>query len=389
MTAGTAGPASGADQATERAARLDLVRRALHLAEVGRVPEAYPLLAEALRADPEDPTVQLAIAHCYQLQGRWSNMLTMLDLAVRRAPADPQVHRKRSVALRELGRVSEALAAAEQARALDPHDARNEIVRAEALLRRRGTRAVLGALAAAVRARELDPQSVWAHLTEASVWRRMAEFGRARAAYQAALRLAPENPTALHGLATLDGARGRAVRAEAVLGGMLAAAPTDPAALRAARIGARQALWLLTDLGCLVLLVAAVLVGAAQELPTRFLAATVGGAVTGVAALGVVLLLRWRMARLSGPIRSMLRANWRRPTFLAAPLRLVSLVLGMLLISLGPYPPEAVEIAGVVLVATPVATLLVRWRTRALLELVWLLRRGWFRLAAVATRSAR
>jgi len=277
MTAGTAGPASGADQATERAARLDLVRRALHLAEVGRVPEAYPLLAEALRADPEDPTVQLAIAHCYQLQGRWSNMLTMLDLAVRRAPADPQVHRKRSVALRELGRVSEALAAAEQARALDPHDARNEIVRAEALLRRRGTRAVLGALAAAVRARELDPQSVWAHLTEASVWRRMAEFGRARAAYQEALRLAPENPTALHGLATLDGARGRAVRAEAVLGGMLAAAPTDPAALRAARIGARQALWLLTDLGCLVLLVAAVLVGAAQELPTRFLAATVGG----------------------------------------------------------------------------------------------------------------
>ncbi|ROT32694.1 lipopolysaccharide assembly protein LapB [Micromonospora sp. HM5-17] len=383
MTVETAGTAGGIDNDPERAARTKLVERALHLAEIGRVPEAYPLLAEALRTNPEDPFVQLAIAHCYQLQGRWSNMLTMVDLAVRRAPMDPQVHRKRSVALRELGRIPEAVAAAEQARTLDPDDARNEIVRAEALLRQTGTRAVLAALAATTRARELDPQSVWAHLTEASVQRRMAEFGRARAAYREALRLAPDNPTALHGLATLDSMRGRAVRADPALGGMLQVAPTDPAALRAATRGARQVLWLLTDLGCLLLLLAAVVVGIAQSLPTRLVAAAVGLGVTGAATLGVLVLLWWRMRRLSAPIRTLIRTNLRRPTFVAAPLRLVALVLAMLLMNLGPNPPEVVEIVGPVLVATPMLTLLVRWRTRALRELGWFLRRWWFRLAAM------
>ncbi|MFC6017463.1 tetratricopeptide repeat protein [Plantactinospora solaniradicis] len=299
----------------------------------------------------------------------------------RRTPDSAQLHRNRSVALRQLGRIPEALDAAERARTLDPDDARNELVRAEALLRGSGTRAVLSALASTRRARELDPGSVWAHVTEAKVQRRMAEFGRARAAYLEALRLAPDDPPALFGLATLDAERGRAVRASPVMGGMLQAVPNDPAALRAATSGARQALWLLTDLGCVLLLLANFVVVAMQELvPSRPLAAAGGVTVTVVAVGGVLMLLRWRLSRLSGPVRALLGANRHRFTFVTAPLRLAALAGGMLLINLGPYPPQVVEIVGPILFSVPLLTLLIRWRSRALREFFWFVRRCWFRL---------
>ncbi|GAB3971867.1 tetratricopeptide repeat protein [Plantactinospora veratri] len=256
---GAAGAGPGAGPGTS------VLERALHLAQIGRVRAAYPLIAEALRVDPADSYALQVLGYCYQREGRWGDMLTVLDMAARLLPASPQVQRNRSLALRQLGRIPEALTAAELARTLDPDDARSELARAEALLRGRGTRTVLAALAATRRARELDPQSVWAHVTEGRVQRRMAEFGRARAAYLEALRLAPDDPQALHALATLDSDRGRAVRAAPVMAGMLQTVPTDPVAIQAATRNARRALWLLTDLGCVVLLLVTLLVGTLQD----------------------------------------------------------------------------------------------------------------------------
>ena len=290
-------------------------------------------------------------------------------------------HRYRSISLLQLDRVAEALEAAEQARALDPDDARNELVRAEALLRRSGTRTVLAAEVATGRARELDPENTWAHFTEATVQRRMAEFGRARAAYLEALRLAPDNPAALHGLGTLDAERGRAVRAAPVLGGMLQVEPNNPAALRAATFGARQMLWTLTDLGCLLLLLANLVVLVIQEsVPSGPLAAAVGMTVTTAAGAGVLALLHWRLARLPGPVRALLRANRHRPTVAAAPLRLAALVIAASVISLDPFLPEAVEEMGAILFSVTLLTLLLRWRNRAVREFFWFVRRCWFRL---------
>ncbi|AVT37339.1 lipopolysaccharide assembly protein LapB [Plantactinospora sp. BB1] len=374
-TAPSAGGGSGADPGTA------LLERALQLAQVGRVKAAYPLINEALRADPGDSYALQVLGYCYQREGRWADMLTVLDMAARSLPASPQVQRNRSLALRQLGRIPEALAAAELARTLDPDDARSELARAEALLCGRGTRTVLAALAATRRARELDPESVWAHVTEGRVQRRMAEFGRARAAYLEALRLAPDDPQALYQLATLDSDRGRAVRASPVMAGMLQTVPTDPVAIRAATGNARRALWLLTDLGCVVLLLVTLLVGTLQDVvDSRPLAAASGLLVVLAGAAGVFALLRWRFNRLSGPTRTLVLVNRYRFSFVTAPLRLVALLLGMLLITLDPHPPTAVEVVGGASLIVPLVTLIIRWRSRAAVEVGLLVRRCWFRL---------
>ncbi|MDW5324071.1 tetratricopeptide repeat protein [Plantactinospora sp. KLBMP9567] len=374
MTAGAAG--AGTDTDT----RKSLLERALQLAQVGRVKAAYPLITEALRADPGDGYALQVLGYCYQRESRWGDMLTVLDMAARANPGSPQVQRNRSLALRQLGRISEALAAAELARSLDPDDARNELARAEALLRGSCTRTVLAALAATRRARELDPESVWAHVTEGKVQRRMAEFGRARAAYLEALRLAPDDPQALYGLATLDSDRGRAVRASPAMAGVLRTVPTDPVAIRAGTRNARRALWLLTDLGCVVLLLVAFVVGTLQEaIGSRPLAAASGVLVALAGAAAVLALLRWRFNRLSAPIRALVLANRYRFTFVTAPLRLAALLLGMLLFTLGPYPPVAVVAVGTTATVVPLLTLIVRWRSRAAVEVGLLVRRCWFR----------
>ncbi|GIG86490.1 tetratricopeptide repeat protein [Plantactinospora endophytica] len=380
------GDAPAAGPATD--VKASLLERALQLAAVGRVKAAYPLVTEALRPDPGDSHTLQVLGHCYQREGRWSDMITVLDIAARRTPDNPQLQRNRSLALRHLGRIPEALAAAELARTLDPDDARNELARAEALLRGRGTRKVLAALAATRRARELDPASVWAHVAEGRVQRRMAEFGRARAAYLEALRLAPDDVSALYGLASLDSDRGRAVRASPAMAGVLQTVPDDPAAIRAGTVNAGRAIWLLTDLGCVVLLLVAFLVGMSQEaIASRPVAAAVGVLVALAGAAAVFALLRWRFRRLSAPTRALVRANRYRFSFVTAPLRLAAILLGMLLFTVGPYPPVAVVVVGTTALVVPLLTLIVRWRSRAAVEVGLLVRRAWFRLHRLRSGS--
>lgn len=388
MRPGENGPGAATDPPTQPAATGDgpastgaLLDRALHYAQLGRFSAAYPLIHEALRADPNNGHALQVLGYCYGQQGRWSAMLEVLDMAARSTPDSAPLHRNRSQALLRLGRASEALAAADLARTLAPDDVRSELVRAEALLGVGGTAAILAAAAATARARQLAPDHVPAYLLEAKVQRRMAEFRRARAAYREALRLAPDDPAALYGLATLDSDRGAAVRAAPNLGGVLQAVPTDPAALAAATRNARRALWLLTDLGCVLLLGVAALVGLVSSEVSGRVVATLGGlAVAAGGTAAVLVLLRWRLSRLAGPTRTLLRANRAKFTFVTAPLRLAALIAAILLIVVAPYPPPWVEVVGALLLAVPFVTLLVRWRDRGVAEIYWLARRCWFRL---------
>lgn len=356
--------------------------KALHLAQLGRLGEAVPLVQQVLATDPANVHALRILAYCLQRAGRFADMLTVVQTAVAAAPNDPGVHRQRARALRGLGQLREAVTAARTARALDPEDYRNELVLADALLAAGGTRNILSAAEATARARKQAPESVEAHLVEGDVQRRMAEFGRARTAYQRALALEPESPHALYRLGTLDATRGRALRASPALGGTLRAAPTDPDALHAATLGARRAFWLLTDACQLPLLAVAIFVSAWRSDHDGAGGVAVGLATVVAGVAGAVAFVRWRMSRLSAPIRTLVRTNLRRPTFALAPLRPLAMALGALVFAVDPDPSgeDGLAVAGIMLTMAPLVFLVVRTRDWLLAELYYLLRRVWFRL---------
>nr|MDT0658309.1 hypothetical protein [Micromonospora sp. DSM 115978] len=376
---GTPPPSSGTGDGAGDGTR-NILERALQLANLGRLGAAVPLVQRVLGTDPGNTTALQILAYILHRAGRFAEMLAVTEQAAALAPADPGTHRQRARALQGLGRARDAVIAAREAHRLDPQDFRNDVVLADALLDAGGTRNIVAAGAATARARRLAPEEVDAHLAEGDVQRRMAEFGRAGRAYRQALALEPESPRALYRLATLDSDRGRALRASPMLSGTLQAAPTDPAALVAATYGARRALWLLTDAGCVPLLIAAVFAAAWRDERAgpgwvAVLAVLVGVGVTGG-------FLRWRLGRLAAPTRTLIRANLRRPTFLLAPLRLMAVVLGglFLALDLAPGTDSGLGTAAIVLVMVPFLLLVLRVRNWLLNEAYYLLRRLWFRL---------
>ena len=387
MTAGTdqpnVRPDGGGDSgggAAGRDATAARLSRARHLAELGRLEAAATEVGLVLASEPHNATALLLLAYCHQQANRPAEMLDVAERAVAGRPDAPAAHRVRSRALRLLGRHREAVVAAEHARALDPRDVQSEVARVNALLTLGGTRALLAAAAGAARARQLAPENVDVHLTEGDAQRRMAEFGRARAAYRRALRLDPNDRRALHALSTLDSERGRALRASPGLDDVLRAHPDDAAARYASIRSARRVLWLLTDLGCvlqfLVTIVVAMLV---DGVPGRTGPAS-GAAVLVLGTLGVTLLLRWRLGRLPATTRTLLRSYRFRFTFVTAPLRVVSLVAAALLMLAGRHLPAALEVVGSVLLVWPFLMLLLRARNWFAAEVFYLVRRCWFRL---------
>ncbi|GAA0463646.1 hypothetical protein Aca07nite_59790 [Actinoplanes capillaceus] len=324
-----------------------------------------------------------ALAHCLHQAGQYDEMLSVAEQAAALVPADSAVHRQRAMALLELRRTRAALDAATEARRLGPHDFRNDVTLAEALLAAGGTARIVAAWAAADRARRLAPQEPIAHLVAGDALRRMADFRRARQAYRTALALDPESAITLHRLGAVDSDRGRALRSSALLGDSLRAAPHDPDVLRTATSGARRALWLLTDAATVPLVVAVVAAAACREQ----VAGSVGvllavvSLLLGVAAAAAF--LRWRWRRLAPATRTLIRRNlWRRVTFVFAVLRLAAIALSGLLTVVDPATGSG---SGLRAVATPLTTvplllLMLRVRNWFAAEFYFLLRRRWFRL---------
>ncbi|MEV4754736.1 tetratricopeptide repeat protein [Micromonospora sp. NPDC049559] len=380
-TADTSTAGSAADTGTT------VLARALSLARVGRLDAAESMVRAVLAEQPRNPHALQVLAFCHQQADRYAEMLAAATEAAAVLPEDAGAHRLRARALVGLGRGPEAREAAERARALDPEDPWSELVLAQALLVTGGTAAAHGAAAAVRRARSLGTDTVEVYLVEALIWRRMAEFGRARAAYEQALRVDPGNVDALRQLAVLDSDRGRPVRASRAFSGTLAAAPADPGTVESARVGARRALWLLTDVACLPVWLAVAL----ANVPSGSLPGPVGV----VAAQAVVLAgtaaavgyLRWRVRRLGAGTRTMLRTHRWRPVFALAWLRVAAIALGGLLLPLDPGPdrdPSVLRGVAIALVAAPMVLVLLRARNSLLRELVLLVRRLWFRLTTPA-----
>ncbi|GAA4716033.1 tetratricopeptide repeat protein [Phytohabitans rumicis] len=373
------------------AAAGETLRRALHLAGLGRVDDAVPLVQRVLADEPGNVDAFQVLAYCMQVGRRYEEMLAVAGQAVAVAPDHPALHRQMAQALVGLGRGRQAADAARQAQRLDPDDVRSELVLAEALLTAGGTKNILAAAAATTRARHLAPEDMSVYVGAGDVQLRMCEFDRARAAYRHALSLEPDSPAAQQRLAALDASRGLTHRALSTLGDTVHAAPTDPEALRTATLGIHRLLWLLTGAACVPLLATAILVLTWRDLVGG--GAGVAGALATVtfAIGGVVAFGRWRLRRLPRSTRALIRVNLRRRPVSTALVRPLSMALGVLLLALAPRSGPTATLVAVALGLTigPLLLLVLDARALVTVEAYFLIRRLWFRLLARRAAAGR
>ena len=358
------------------------LHRAVQLASLGRLADAVPIVHGVLGEQPDNVTALQVLAYCMQVEGRFEEMLATARRAVSLAPDDPGPHRQVAQAEVELGRARDGVDAAREARRLDPHDVRNELVLATVSLAAGRTAGILAAEAAVGRARRLAPEDLAVHLCDGAVRQRMGEFGRARAAYRHALSLEPDNADALRHLAALDAARHRAHPALALLGDTVQEAPTDAGVVRGATFGVQRLLWLLTGVACLPLLGVAVLVVTWRDLAGG--AAGVAGALATVvlAVAGMAAFVRTRLRRLPHASRVLIRTNlFKRPVGTAL-LRPVSMTLGLVLLALTPRTGigEVLVAVALALVVGPLLLLVPMAYALLITEAYLLARRLWFRL---------
>ncbi|PRY31858.1 tetratricopeptide repeat protein [Pseudosporangium ferrugineum] len=361
----------------------ELSVRANHLLQAGRPDEGARLVERQLAEDPDNLTALVVLAACRQAAGRYGEALDAAGRAATVAPEQPVAHRQAAAALLMLGRTGEAVRAARLARDLAPQDAHGEVALVYALLQAGGTANIVAALEAAGRARELAPEDPLVHVALGDAQRRTARFEAARTSYEQALALAPDDPMALYSLAEMDAGRGRALSASPGLAAVLGAAPADETVVRVATRSARGALWLVTDVASLLLVVASVAAGLLRARIDGPAGLAVGllAAVAGIA--GAAAFLRWRLRALSGPTRALIRQNLRRPTFALAVLRLLVTAVAALLFALDPDPAGKAGIKVFAMPATslPFILLVLRARNWFAREVSWLLRRGWFGMA--------
>ena len=201
--------------------------RAILLSTLNRPADAERTAREALSDAPEHPGLLCALASALLDQNRPAEALNSADAAAA-ADAGEHAHRLRAIALIQLGRAEEALAAANVAVELAPHGPNAADVRSWVLSRADRTEE---GLAEARRLVGLAPHWPEAHTRLGDALRRFAArngqhwgYLKADDAYREALRLDPENADARHELATNALSQGSAWRA---LGGLVDAGRTD------------------------------------------------------------------------------------------------------------------------------------------------------------------
>src|SRR5215472_6594018 len=105
----------GPSAAVIPSALMTLFGHALALHQAGRLTEAEPLYAEVLRVQPRhfDSLHLLGVVH--HQRGRYEEALRRIDAALRENPGAAAAHNNRGAALKELGRLPEALASYDKA----------------------------------------------------------------------------------------------------------------------------------------------------------------------------------------------------------------------------------------------------------------------------------
>lgn len=188
---------------------LELVERAIALADEGLPPDRHPIHRLVLRANR---------AQLRSMLGHPEEALADLDAAIAADPGYPDYYIDRGNLLHRLGRLDEALADYETAMRVGPPFPEAYYNRAEI---RYATGDHDGALADLDYALELDPGFVDAYVNRAGLLAARGDYARARADAERGLALAPANPYLLCVLGQIEMAEHRADRARQAFDGAL------------------------------------------------------------------------------------------------------------------------------------------------------------------------
>jgi tetratricopeptide (TPR) repeat protein len=215
-TTDTAGPAPSPAEWAERAE---------HLRAIGRLADAEQAARTALADDPQDGALLGTLSAVLLSAERFTEGLAAADAAVAADPEDERAHRLRTLHLIGLGRPVEAVHAGHVCVTMLPDEPAPATCYARAL---QAAGRLGDAMAVAHRVVALAPDTAGAHLLLADVASDLSDrrsLATARAAYEQALRLDPQNALAQHDLAVLDARSHRPARA---LRGLIDAGRMDP-----------------------------------------------------------------------------------------------------------------------------------------------------------------
>jgi tetratricopeptide (TPR) repeat protein len=212
-----------------------LLQRARQLRDHRRYEDALAAIHLYLSLDPDSFPAHYELAVTRLLEGSdRTKALADIDRAIALLPDHPGAHAMRSMILRELDRAKEALAAADEARRLDPEMAFAWFCRGNALL---ALRQLAGAEEAARKALELDADLMDASNLLATVLRLQKRFGEAEVEIERHLERDPENAWTFSTAGWTALNRGQRDKAEQLFREALRLDPV----LEQARIGLREA----------------------------------------------------------------------------------------------------------------------------------------------------
>ncbi|WP_188526155.1 tetratricopeptide repeat-containing sulfotransferase family protein [Sinisalibacter lacisalsi] len=173
--------------------------KAHHLLAVAHASTGARVAAEgafraAIAANPDMVAAHAGLGGLLATLGRFNEAVAVLEAAAQRWPDDTSIARNFGTALIELGRFEAAVDVLEPAGSRNPLDAPLQIARVRAL---RGAGRIEAATEAAEAAIRAEPRSAEAHGLLGSCRRALGDETGAIAAYDAALEIAPDDPTAL------------------------------------------------------------------------------------------------------------------------------------------------------------------------------------------------
>ncbi len=218
-------------------------------AAAGQWESALATAAAGLARSPEEPRLLAVLLRVLRAQRRHGEAVDVAQRLLVVAPSEPYAYRLAMLALLDVQWVDEAIGLAVRAVQLDPGNAVNHLSVARAWAQSSRPEAPARQLAAARQAVVLGPHSPDAHVQVGAAWAANGQPAAARAAYQEALRLDPQNAAALNNLAVLDLRAGRPGSAARYLADALAVDPQDGTALHnldavAVRVVRRLAWWM-------------------------------------------------------------------------------------------------------------------------------------------------
>ncbi|HKE65325.1 MAG TPA: tetratricopeptide repeat protein [Micromonosporaceae bacterium] len=234
------------------------LKRADALRELGRAVDAIEILGRVVASEPANHQALCQLAQCHNATKDYPTMLRAANRAIAANPHSEWAHRLRSLALHNMRRHPEAVAAARRSIELAPNAWRPHMILADAALVGTKPSDKKMAYEAALRALQIAPHAADAHVTMGRVLLNIGELRHARRYFAHALALDPSNAAALTNLAVTDLRGGKVVAAGRGFGAVAAANPTED--MYARNVGASAFVWMQSALDAGVVIVVTALV---------------------------------------------------------------------------------------------------------------------------------